>query len=278
MAKYDNCDMQMPQHHVSGARLIYPFCIDHALMYETHDPKAPKALILIVDDDEALRTLTADYLEQAGFATLTANGGAQLNVSLTKNQRPPDLIIMDIMMPGEDGLSLCRKLRDQDGPPVILLSAKGDEIDRILGLELGADDFIAKPFHPRELVARIRAVLRRQGSNGLNLRSKEGRGHGIRFHGLELDLIKRTLLRSDGVTIALSNAEFDLLLLFLDRPGVILTRDEILDQIQGRHSESFDRAIDVQISRLRRKLTFGKSATPIIKTVRGMGYMYVSPT
>ncbi|MDC7684723.1 response regulator [Asticcacaulis sp. BYS171W] len=230
----------------------------------------PSSRILVVDDDLDLRELISGFLSQNGFEVHTAASGRDMDKVLMRGDI--GLIVLDYMMPGEDGLSICKRLNQKSGPPVIMLSAKGEEVDRIVGLELGADDYLAKPFHPRELLARIRAVLRRG----------EGRGNGDKspltsFFGWQLDNIKRTLIRPDGVQVALSNAEFELLRVFLDRPGRALTRDQILDYLHGPNSENFDRAIDVQISRLRRKLnddSANADGEEIIRTIRGIGYMF----
>ncbi|MGA9659271.1 MAG: response regulator transcription factor [Asticcacaulis sp.] len=228
--------------------------------------------ILVVDDDKDLRELISDFLGQNGYTVHTAAQGRDMDTVLAG--RDIALIVLDYMMPGEDGLSICKRLKETDGPPVIMLSARGEEIDRIVGLELGADDYMAKPFHPRELLARIRAVLRRQDGHA------EGRSRPLpvsHFFNWQLDNIKRILIRPDGVQVSLSNAEFDLLRVFLDHPGRILSRDQILDFLHGPNSESFDRAIDVQISRLRRKLSLDHADTAeddIIRTIRGMGYMF----
>ena len=228
---------------------------------------APPIRVLIVDDDKDLRELISQFLSQNGFDVHTATQGRDMDKVLARGDI--QLIVLDYMMPGEDGLSICKRLHEHDGPPVIMLSARGEEIDRIVGLELGADDYMAKPFHPRELLARIRAVLRR--------REAAGQGHEAtpitHFFGWQLDNIKRTLTRPDGVQVALSNAEFELLRVFLDRPGRALSRDQILDHLHGPNADSFDRAIDVQISRLRRKLSDDHSED-IIRTIRGIGYMF----
>ncbi len=232
----------------------------------TPEPAAPTR-VLIVDDDQDLRELISNFLSQNGFDVHTATQGRDMDKALARGDI--QLIVLDYMMPGEDGLSICKRLNEQGGPPVIMLSARGEEVDRIVGLELGADDYMAKPFHPRELLARIRAVLRR--------REARGAGHDkspiTHFFGWQLDNIKRTLTRPDGVQVALSNAEFELLRVFLDRPGRALSRDQILDYLHGPNADSFDRAIDVQISRLRRKLSDDHSED-IVRTIRGIGYMF----
>lgn len=223
--------------------------------------------VLVVDDDKDLRDLIADFLSQNGFEVHTAAQGKDMDRVLARGDI--GLVVLDYMMPGEDGLSICKRLQDQGGPPVIMLSARGEEIDRIVGLELGADDYMAKPFHPRELLARIRAVLRRREA-----RTSGDKGTPLtHFFGWALDNIKRTLTRPDGVQVALSNAEFELLRVFLDRPGRAMSRDQILDYLHGPNGDSFDRAIDVQISRLRRKLADDNNED-IIRTIRGIGYMF----
>lgn len=228
---------------------------------------APSPRILIVDDDNDLRGLIGDFLGQNGFEVHLAAQGRDMDKVLARGDI--SLVVLDYMMPGEDGLSICKRLKEQGGPPVIMLSARGEEIDRIVGLELGADDYMAKPFHPRELLARVRAVLRRrEGRNEVETRAAVSQ-----FFGWQLDNIKRNLTRPDGVQVALSNAEFDLLRVFLDRPGRALSRDQILDYLHGPNTDSFDRAIDVQISRLRRKLSDDHNED-IIRTIRGIGYMF----
>jgi two-component system OmpR family response regulator len=223
--------------------------------------------ILIVDDDKDIRDLTGTFLGNSGFEVHTAAGGRDMEKILARGDI--ELVVLDYMMPGEDGLSICKRLTEKGGPPVIMVSARGEEIDRIVGLELGADDYMAKPFHPRELLARIRAVLRRRED-----RQQFGAKSPItQFFGWQLDNIKRTLTRPDGVQVALSNTEFELLRVFLERPGRALTRDQILDAMHGPNSDSFDRAIDVQISRLRRKLGDDHNEE-IIRTIRGIGYMF----
>jgi len=237
-------------------------------MDNTQPQPQSRPRILVVDDDQELRELISGFLEQNGFEVRVSASGREMDRLLTHDEI--SLIVLDYMMPGEDGLSICKRLNQRNGPPVIMLSAKGEEIDRIVGLELGADDYLAKPFHPRELLARIRAVLRR--SEG---RSPENKSPMTMFFGWSLDNIKRTLQRPDGVQVALSNAEFELLRVFLDRPGRALTRDQILDFLHGPDSDNFDRAIDVQISRLRRKLNdVATDGEEIIRTIRGIGYMF----
>ena len=241
-----------------------------ALSHMSDPLTATPTRILVVDDDADLRELISHFLGQNGFEVQTAAQGRDMDKVLARDDI--HLIVLDYMMPGEDGLSICKRLKEQGGPPVIMLSARGEEIDRIVGLELGADDYMAKPFHPRELLARIRAVMRRREANtGLNgFGEKSPISH---FFNWQLDNIKRTLVRPDGVQVALSNAEFELLRVFLDRPGRALSRDQILDYLHGPNTDSFDRAIDVQISRLRKKLS-DDTNEDIIRTIRGIGYMF----
>lgn len=230
--------------------------------------------ILIVDDDAEIRSLLADYLDGQGYETMTAQNGEAMQQAL-RNSRI-DLIVLDINMPGEDGLTLCRNLRTHSSTPVIMLTARGEPVDRILGLEMGADDYLAKPFEPRELLARIRSVMRRsKGSTSLPGRSNAKQL--LHFAGWTLDVHAGHLIGKDGVVVMLSFAELRLLKVFLDHPNRILTRDQLLNFTQGRDAEAFDRAIDVQISRLRQKLNDDARSPQIIKTVRSGGYILVAP-
>ena len=224
--------------------------------------------ILVVDDDAALRALIADFLQGHGFHVRAVAGVAAMREAMAGE--PPDLIVMDIMMAGEDGLAATRELMAAGGPPVILLSALGSEMDRIVGLEVGADDYLAKPCSPRELLARIRALLRRRR---LDLGpSRVSRRYG--FAGWRLDADSRDLRDPQGIRIALSDGEFALLLVFVERPQRVLSREQLLEQVRGGHAEVYDRAIDSQISRLRRKLN-ERNAVELIRTVRNEGYMLV---
>ena len=185
-----------------------------------------------------------------------------------------DLVVLDLMLPGEDGLSLCRRLRVATTIPVIMLTALGEETDRIIGLEMGADDYLAKPFNPRELLARIRAVLRRAGATAQPI--SEERGPTLAFDGWKLDLAKRELRAPGGELVALTAGEFDLLVVFAERPKRVLNRDQLLDLTKGRAAATFDRSIDVQLSRLRRKIEADPKDPTLIKTVRGGGYVFTS--
>ncbi len=220
------------------------------------------ARILLVEDDPEIRALTRDYLERHGFRVATAEGGAALDRALAAGP-PPDLVVLDLMLPGEDGLSICRRLRAGSALPILILTARGEEVDRIVGLEIGADDYMAKPFNPRELVARIRAILRRA-------EAAAPAPERLRAGPLAVDLAARQVAGPRG-EIALTAAEFDLLACFLARPGRVLSREVLMDWTRGRAAGPFDRTIDVQVSRLRRKIEAGTG--PIIKTVRGAGYV-----
>lgn len=222
--------------------------------------------LLLVDDETVLREPLAEYLTRQGFVVQEAESAAAARAKLIENT--PDLVLLDIMMPGEDGLSLCRHLVESRGLPVILLTAKTEPTDRIIGLEIGADDYVIKPFEPRELVARIRSVLRRAHRTPAPLEETALYG----FEGWTLDPLKRKLIDSDGAMIAISTAEFRLLRAFLDHPRQVLDRDRLLDMVQGREAHMFDRAVDNQVSRLRRKIEVDSRNPEIIQTVRGGGY------
>ncbi len=225
--------------------------------------------ILIVDDDPDIRELVSDYLEKNGFRTTTAADGKAMWAALDRSR--VDLIVLDLMLPGEDGLALCRKLRASSNIPVIMLTARGDEMDRIIGLEMGADDYIPKPFSPRELLARIKVILRRARSLPAESRVEDAKH--IRFAGWTLDVVARHLVSLKGVVVPLSGVEYRLLRVFLSHPNRVLNRDQLLDLTQGRESSPFDRSIDVQVSRLRRHLEDDAREPAILKTVRGEGYV-----
>jgi two-component system OmpR family response regulator len=224
--------------------------------------------IVVVDDHKDIRDLVGKYLSQHGYRVSVAGSGQALRKIMEVGA--PDLIILDIMMPGEDGLAVCRHIRATDELPIIFLTAMVDETDRIIGLELGADDYLVKPFSPRELLARVRAVLRRASS--LPRQRGKLRGETIRFDRWLLNLGRRELQRHDGVGIALSTAEFRLLKVFLEHPGLVLTREQLLDLTIGRSAEPFDRSIDNQVSRLRKKIEADPKNPCIIQTHWGGGY------
>jgi two-component system OmpR family response regulator len=228
----------------------------------------PARHILVVEDDTQLREQVTAYLADHGFQVHAAADARAMDRMLA--QAPIDLVVLDLMLPGEDGLSICRRLSADGGPAIIMVSAMGEEIDRVLGLELGADDYLPKPCSPRELLARVRAVFRR-------LEEVRGgaprKGKAYQFQGFVVDALRRQLRAPNGATILLTSGEFSLLSAFLDHPQRILSRDQLLDIARGNDADVFDRAVDVQISRLRRKL-HACSDTEIIKTVRGAGYMF----
>jgi two-component system OmpR family response regulator len=224
--------------------------------------------ILLVDDEESLREPLAEYLAQQGFAVTEADSAAAARARIAEGL--PDLVLLDIMMPGEDGLSLCRHLVETRRIPVIFLTARTEATDRIVGLELGADDYVVKPFEPRELVARIRTVLRRV-ARGTPPHEQAEDWHYL-FEGWRLDPLKRKLTDPGGVVVPLSTAEFRLLRALLDHPRAVLDRDRLLDMVQGRAAHLFDRAVDNQVSRLRRKVEPDSRNPVLIQTVRGGGY------
>ncbi len=226
------------------------------------------ATILVVDDDGQILELVARFLRSNGFRVLTARDGREMRSVLAETGA--DLIVLDLMLPGANGLELCRELRKTSTVPVVMLTAKGEEVDRIIGLEVGADDYLPKPFNPRELLARVNAVLRRTAT-GPQLPSARLRGFG--FAGWTLDMPKRELTNPAGIVVDLSTGEYDLLVTFLEAPQRVLSRDYLLDAARNRSLEPFDRAIDVQVSRLRRKI--GDSGD-LIKTVRGAGYLFAA--
>lgn len=223
--------------------------------------------ILIVDDDVEIRALLREYLGRNGMRAEAVADGRAMHAALTANRY--DLVILDLMLPGEDGLSLCRALRARSAIPVIMLTARGDEMDRIIGLEMGADDYLPKPFSPRELLARIKTVLRR--TRALPHQTHEARR--FIFAGWSLDLTARQLTAQDGVVVPLSSGEMRLLQVFLEHPNRVLTRDQLLDLTRGREAGPLDRAIDVQVGRLRRRLRDTAQEPQLIKTVRGEGYV-----
>jgi DNA-binding response OmpR family regulator len=224
-------------------------------------------LILVVEDDPGLRVLITRALQQNGFAVCQANSGAEMWGLFEK--RPVDLILLDVMLPGKTGIDLCRELRARSGVPIIFISARADETDRVVGLELGADDYIPKPVSTRELLARIRAILRRGQLERPADRSLNDRA---RFAGWEVDLRRRAVYSPSGASIELTGAEFDLLASFLGSPQRVLGRDRLIELSRVRLGDSSDRSIDVLVSRLRRKLSSAGQAAPIA-TVRGVGYM-----
>lgn len=227
---------------------------------------ADKPRILVIEDDPEIRALLRDYLARNDFRVETGDGGTALD-RFRQTFGDPDLIVLDVMLPGEDGLSICRRVRAASRVPIIMLTARGEDIDRIIGLEIGADDYMAKPFNPRELVARIRAILRRNEPAPVGVRR-------LKLAGLTIDLDARRVCDAER-DIELTSAEFDLLECFVTRPGRVLSRDQLMDWTRGRRAEAFDRTIDVQLSRLRKKIEI--CGEPLIKTVRNQGYVLSQP-
>lgn len=232
---------------------------------------AAAPVILLVEDDPALRTLTARALQENGFLIRPASAAPEMWLAL--EQGPVDLVLLDIMLPGTDGLALCRALRRDSDVPIIFMSARGAETDRVVGLELGADDYLPKPFGTRELVARVRAVLRRPP-----LERQEGaRERGVvTFDGWTLNLPRRELLSPEGAHVELTGAEFDLLVALVDHNGRVIARERLIELSRARLGDSSDRSVDVLISRLRRKLSSAGHPAPVV-TVRGVGYMLKAP-
>ena len=229
--------------------------------------------ILIVDDDAETRSLLREYLQKQGYRVTTAADGKAMRAAM--QAAPADLVVLDLMLPGEDGLQLCRDLRARSNLPIVMLTARGEETERIIGLEMGADDYLAKPFNPRELLARIKSVLRRARSLPENLAPEAAKA--FRFAGWSLDVSTRNLTAADGLVVPLSGAEFKLLRIFLAHPNRVLTREQLIELMKPRDAGPFDRAIDVQVSRLRQRLRDDAREPRIIKTVRGEGYVLAAP-
>ena len=222
--------------------------------------------LLVVDDDPELRKLLEGYLGEQGFDVVAVADGDAMRRALEAGTF--DLVILDVMLPGEDGLALCRELRAGSRIPILMLTARGDELDRIIGLEMGADDYLPKPFHPRELLARIRSILRRVQEAAGERPARE-----LRFAGWKLDLGMRHLVGADGVTVPLSSGEFRLLQALAENANRVMSRDRLMDVLSGREAGPFDRSVDVMISRLRRRLGDDAREPELIKTVRNEGYV-----
>jgi two-component system, OmpR family, response regulator len=225
--------------------------------------------ILIVDDDPEIRRLLVGYLDRNGLDAITAGNGKEMWLALDRHA--VDLVVLDLMLPDTDGLTLCRDLRARSNLPVLMLTARGEETDRIVGIEMGADDYLVKPFNPRELLARIKMILRRTRALPPNLHPESQRC--LAFAGWKLDTATRVLYSPDGIATPLSGGEFRLLRIMLDHPNRVLSRDQIMELIHGRETEPFDRSIDVQVSRLRQRLRDDSREPQLIKTVRGEGYV-----
>jgi two-component system OmpR family response regulator len=238
-------------------------------------PSEPSDHILIVDDDREIRDLLSRFLIKHGYRVSTAADGREMRRILADARI--DLIVLDVMLPGETGLTLCGQVRASSKLPIIMLTAVAEETDRIIGLELGADDYLSKPFNPRELLARIRAVLRRVDHREPAKATIGESVSTLSFAGWKLDLATRQLTNPAGEPVELSTGEYDLLVAFAERPQRVLSRDRLLDLAKGRAAVAFDRSIDVQVGRLRRKIEVDPAAPQLITTVRGGGYMF-TPT
>lgn len=229
--------------------------------------------ILIVDDHREIRDALKRYLERNGFRASAVDSTKGMDKAMAESRF--DLIVLDIMMPGEDGLSACRRLRIESDVAVLMLTALGEDTDRIVGLELGADDYLAKPFNPREVVARIKAILRRTERPPVALGGQYG-GKRLSFDRWTLDVDRRVLIGSDKAQVELTTSDYQLLIAFLERPRMVLSRDRLLDLTSGRTASLFDRAIDNQVSRLRRKIERDAASPELIATVRGGGYCFMA--
>jgi two-component system OmpR family response regulator len=228
--------------------------------------------LLVVDDHREIRDLLAKYLARHDYRVSVADSAAAARRVLESSRI--DLVVLDIMMPREDGLSLCRQLRAKSGVPIIMLTAMAEETDRVVGLEMGADDYLTKPFNPRELLARIKAVLRR--TNSLPPQPEQPAARRLRFDRWTFDVARRELMGEDGVGVPLSTGEFLLLSVFLRHPGIVLSRDQLLDLTRGRDAVPFDRSIDNQVSRLRKKIERDPRWPELIKTHWGGGYSFTA--
>jgi two-component system, OmpR family, response regulator len=270
-------------HGVAGA---LPGCFAPPIAWRKHNSKdrvrqnryidkMERETILIVDDDREIRSLLSKYLENAGYTILAAANAADMFATL-KNETPA-LIILDVMMPGKDGVAACRELRQQSNVPVLMLTALGEPIERTIGLEVGADDYVGKPFLPRELLARVRAILRRTGNGDVTPANSPPKRQIKSFAHLVVDLDRCEVSTNAGEPVVLTSAEYRLLLVFLERAQRVLTRELLLQLTHGDAAESFDRSIDVLVSRLRSKLGDQATGSKLIRTVRGGGYMFVEP-
>jgi two-component system OmpR family response regulator len=228
--------------------------------------------ILLVDDDRELRDLVSRLLERHGYHVTAAKDSREMTAALGRGK--VDLLILDVMLPGKDGLQICREIREESHVPILMLTAMGEEADRVIGLEMGADDYLAKPFSPRELLARVRALLRRADYMKASAAPQRNGSRVLRFAGWKLDLGRRRLEAPDGLLVGLTSGEFEMLVAFVEHPQRVLSRDQLLDLTRGRDSSPFDRSIDVQVSRLRRKIEADPKAPSMIVTVRGDGYEF----
>lgn len=229
--------------------------------------------ILLVDDDAQLRVLVARFLERFGFVVTSVQDGASAREALERGAY--DLVILDVMLPGMTGIEICRELRSTSSLPIIMLTARSDEVTRVAGLEGGADDYVTKPFNPREFIARVRSVLRRSRLSGQTSGSTQP--NRATFGQWSLDFVHRELISPQGALIDLSTGEYDLLVVFVEHANKVLSRDALMELAKARMPDPFDRAIDVQISRLRKKLDLNGEPGQFIKTIRGTGYMFAVP-
>lgn len=232
--------------------------------------------IAVVDDEAQIREAVGEYLELHGYKVSLAEGGAALRALLAEGGDPVDLVILDLNMPGEDGLSIARYLREHSDIGIVILTAAGQTLDRIIGLEVGADDYMGKPFDLRELLARVKSVLRRMPARGATRATRVRDSHEISIGSLVIDSEKHKLFDEAGAEIPLTSMEYDLLQVFAENPNRVLSRDQLLDLSHSQNSDPFDRSIDVRIARLRRKIEKDPSKPQILKTVRGAGYMFVT--
>ncbi len=231
--------------------------------------------ILVVDDDPLIRSLLRRYLASEGFRISEAVDGAGVRAALM--QGPVHTVLLDLVMPGEDGLTLARMIRQRSNVPIIMLTGKGELIDRVVGLEAGADDYVTKPFELRELLARIRAVIRRTNQQPLpDQPPPEAPGETLLFEGWGLDLVRRELRDPAGAEVSLTAGEFELLRVFASNPNRVLSRDRLIELVKGRDWASFDRAIDTQVGRLRKKIETDPANPTLVKTVRGGGYIFAA--
>ncbi|GAA5317420.1 MAG: response regulator [Candidatus Pelagadaptatus aseana] len=229
--------------------------------------------LLVVDDHQDIRDLLKEYLQQHGYRVSLAKDGVEMRAKMAEASF--DLVVLDLMMPGEDGLSLCRFVREMDGPPVIMLTAMSEDADLVVGLEMGADDYVTKPFTPRVLLARIKAVLRRSAGGGSH-EPVAVEPNRLSFANWSLNVPLRQLERDDGLVVALSNSEFTLLQVLLKHPQEVMSRDQLLTLTKGREAEPFDRSVDNQVSRLRKKIEQNPQFPNLIKTVWGGGYLFTA--
>jgi DNA-binding response OmpR family regulator len=234
----------------------------------------PAEHILVVDDDARIRQMLVRYFEDEGFRVTAVENGVQMRATLDRNE--VHIVLLDLILPGgEDGLTLARELRSQSDLPIIMLTGRDDVVDRIVGLEIGADDYIPKPFHLREVLARVRTVLRRRGDSGAKPNAPAPQIEDvIRFEGWTLDLGRRQLLAHDGVEIELTTGEFDMFVVLASHPGRVFARETLMDMTRGRNLEAFDRTIDAQIARLRKKVERDPRHPVLIKSIRGIGYVF----